>query len=101
MKWTCIIVLAPELRVAVALEQYMEAKRLCTISGDRSTMVYAFYINMGGFVLNLGGGPFSAHGTRAIRDEILDGELNSSGLGQDNTREKGPYLNLAYLRSEG
>ena len=79
----------------------MEAKRLCTISGDRSTMVYAFYIKMGGFVLDLGGGLLSAHGTRAIRDEILDGELNSSELGQDNTREKGPYLNLASLRSEG
>ena len=48
MKLMCVVVIAPELGVAIALDQYNQAKKFCEIAGEGWTMVHAFYANMGG-----------------------------------------------------
>lgn len=54
LAWMGVIVIAPEVGVALAVKEHSEAKDLCSRMGNGWTMTHAFYTNMGGFVLRSG-----------------------------------------------
>ena len=54
LEWMGVIVIAPEVGVALAVKEHSEAKELCSRMGNGWTMTHAFYTNMGGFALRSG-----------------------------------------------
>jgi len=49
--WMGIISVAPEVGVALSVEQWLEARSVSSYAGARCTMSHAFFFNMGGVIL--------------------------------------------------
>ena len=73
-----IIVIAPELGIALAFNERWNAKALCDKLGEGWTMTHAFYVNMGGVILRRSISPQKLWtlGMHKIRQEIHPQESN-------------------------
>ncbi|KAK2759317.1 hypothetical protein FQN54_002795 [Arachnomyces sp. PD_36] len=95
-KWMCIIVLAPELVVGMAVQQFMEARNLHAKFRERDfTMVHAFYACMGGFTIAI---PSNEEGNGKTENWASTPEVTEHGSNSKTILSK--HLDTYKLSSE-
>jgi hypothetical protein len=95
LKWMTIILIAPELGVAIASRQYFKAcndiQNIDGVARDVMELTHAFYADMGGFAIairqpseaNRTSGPSEAPLTQDVRHQVAFDDNGTTGKGLD------------------